>query len=382
MLPAQGMRPPLRPFQIEALDALARHSQTLCIAPTGSGKTRIIEEFSLLNASRILVISPLVALSRQLQERLSGSGIEATTGPDSSPPSCGKRSRAWILSPESLQNPRTIQVLSQWKPHLGVIDECHCIWDWGRSFRPSFATLPEDLRRLNLARTLWLTASLPIAARIDLQRRLPATLKVVDHFELQRNVRIRLEQVPLALRVERLRHWIGNHSESGILFAGTRANTEQLSRLLANWGRPALGYHAGLSSEERRSIETKIRCASRTMNSEVIVATSAFGMGMDYPHLRWVLYWQAPSSLLELIQGFGRAGRDHRQNSFAACFWDYSDFRAWEWSIRENPERRQELERGFDFFKSKTCRVTELSRHFSDKHFGPCGRCDVCESSA
>lgn len=372
------MTPPLRPFQVETLAALSRAPAVICIAPTGAGKTRIFEEFARARRARVLVISPLVALSRQLRDRLAARGIRATAGWTAGPPA-GDGSAVWVLSPETLAQPAAQARLRAWQPNLVVVDECHCIWSWGDSFRPAFATLPEIVSALRAPRSLWLSASLPLPAQRDLLARLPEGSERLNFFAIPTHLHLQFQRVLRADRPRALHHWLEAHTGPGILFAGTRANAERLTDWVRARGRPALRYHAGLAHEERLSLEAQIA----KQPPEIVIATSAFGMGMDYAHLGWSLFWQAPASLLELIQGIGRAGRDPTRKSVAGVLWDPTDFHGWDWIGRGSTQRREELAEAHRFFHTSRCRVSELQRAFRDEGGFPpeyrCGHCDHCD---
>src|SRR5262249_24821920 len=156
----------LRPFQQAALEALVHPGHVLCVAPTGSGKSLIYERAAQKPGRRTLLITPLVALARQQHERLSARAtatLGAGSGSQGPPP--GAESGIWLASPESLQSPRSLPALRRWRPDFLVVDECHCLWEWGESFRPAFRAIPGLLRELAIDSSLWLTATLPPEAR-------------------------------------------------------------------------------------------------------------------------------------------------------------------------------------------------------------------------
>jgi ATP-dependent DNA helicase RecQ len=148
--------------------------------------------------------------------------------------------------------------------------------------------------------------------------------------------------------------------------------------LIAATGKRTIAYHGGMSQEERKTAENLIS----NQFPEVIVATSAFGMGMDYPHLQYVVLWQAPLSLLSLVQIIGRVGRNPNQLGQALILWDEEDFRMIEWTIQDSQKRRKEVSDLLKFLSGSDCRRNALKWHFDKVHINqPCGRCDVCEQS-
>ncbi|MGZ3697107.1 MAG: DEAD/DEAH box helicase [Bdellovibrionota bacterium] len=352
----------LRPFQREALRALSAPAHLLCVAPTGSGKSLIFERHLLDRGGKMLLISPLVALARQQKERLLEAGLTESGA-------SGFR----ILCPESLQFESVAGQLRKWKPDFLVVDECHCFWEWGERFRPSYRLLPGLLKTLPISRSLWMTATLHPDARAQLRAALPSPLSELGGFDLPQSLQIRVIRVSWAHRASALLRWLELHPEPGILFVPTREMTERLSRLIEGYGREVLTYHAGMGKEERLALETKVRQGA----SCVVVATSAFGMGMDYSHLRWAALWCAPLSLSALAQAIGRVGRG--DSADAVVFWDEEDFRLCEWSVRGSEVRQRELLAVAKFLESRRCRRAGLKEYFDgEAQVAGCGRCDQC----
>ena len=374
---------PLRPFQAQALQALIQPAHVICVAPTGSGKSRIYETLITKKGLRALLISPLIALARQQAEKLSrlGANVLLSSGQTESKTTSevrrapGAETEVWIISPESLLNPARQNEIRRWAPDLLVVDECHCLWEWGDQFRPAFSSLPHLLKKHPIERSLWLTATLPPEARADLRAQLPTPIIEIGEFGIPPQFEINALQTPGPEKLETLVAWVQNQRQSGIIFVPTRASTDRICNVLTALGRRALRYHAGLSSEERRATELLIA----KQVPEVVVATSAFGMGMDHPHLSWVLLWQAPPSLLTLAQSVGRAGRNPRAPGRALVLWNNDDFRLFDWIVGNSDRRKADLVRVRHFLQSPSCRNLELKRYFDGEASGaPCGRCDRC----
>jgi ATP-dependent DNA helicase RecQ len=371
----------LRPFQKAALEALhpnpTRPSHLLCIAPTGAGKSLIYEKAAARERRRTLLVTPLVALARQQFQTLQRLGIQTTLGVRGSsqgPPK--SESGAWIVSPESLTFPTKEKILQIWKPNFMVVDECHCLWEWGETFRPAFSILPDLLRKHAISQSLWLTATLPFEARLSLREKLPKPLLEIGAFELPIRLRLTVKKISLQDRASYIFEWLKSQNGPGIVFVSTREATTRISRLMSALGRTVVTYHGGMSIEERKNVETLISQGI----PDTVVATSAFGMGMNYQHLKFVILWQAPTSLLSLVQTIGRVGRNPDLDNHALVLWEPEDFRLLEWTVKHSKKRRDDMIQLFDFLVSPSCRRDFLKTYFdrSPLNFSNCSLCDNC----
>ena len=372
----------LRAFQQDALKVILRAAPApehlLCIAPTGSGKSLIYEKTLQNTGWKTLLITPLIALARQQHQKLTRLGIPTllTSGqpnPHPTPPQSG----AWIMSPESLQYPSKWQIIGQWKPDFLVVDECHCLWEWGESFRPAFKEIPQLLERVpSIRKSLWLTATLPHAARSELRSFFSTPLIEQGEFNLPHSLHLSLKNVGFENRLQALLDWILSEPTPAIVFVPTRESTEKLARVIRAAGKNVVTYHGGMSSEERKNTEALIQ----NQIPQIIVSTSAFGMGMDYTHLNRVILWQIPTSILSLVQIIGRVGRGNNSQGRALCLWDLDDFKMMEWSIRGLARRRSEIEELFEFYSTAQCRRSALRKYF-EPNSNPiqCKQCDWCE---
>lgn len=370
----------LRPFQSQAIHFLSGTRRSgegihlLCIAPTGSGKSRIFEELSRTKGWRVLLITPLIALARQQAERFRALGIKVAclTGQEGSPE---PDTRVWISSPEHFRSDSFRSAIHAFKPQLIVVDEAHCVCSWGRRFRPEYGELPERVRAFSGQRTLWLTATPPRGLEDRLRRTLGEGFAVQGSFELPDGLRLAFAQVEGAERLELFLNWNALLiKEPRFVFAFTRKLAERLALAAGS----ALVYHAGLSPEERRGLEARIR----TGKPELIIATSAFGMGMDYSHLQQALLWEPPESLLSLTQLLGRVGRG-RGGGRALALWSYEDFSRLRNWLGKTEAERQEIDACRDFYTSRSCRRQSLRSYFASGRGdfadgAACGLCDCC----
>lgn len=320
----------LRPFQAEALRSLRSPSIHLILtAPTGAGKGVVLEELARDPGERILLITPLIALARQQTRRFSGAGVRVHSSVGRGPgfdPGPGPENQVWILSPESVILPERTDRILRWKPTLIAIDEAHCLEEWGDFFRPAYSSLVTWIREVGAGRTLWMSATFPKSLAERLERQIPGPWERQGSFALPDTLTVRIERRPYAKRVEDVRKTVLEKSSPGILFVGTRRASENYARLLKDQHTALIPYHAGMSDEERRAIEGLLESTREGISSPSVVATNAFGMGMDFPQLEWALLAQAPLSLLALMQAVGRVGRSGRPG-LAEIYWAEEDFR-------------------------------------------------------
>ncbi len=308
----------LRPGQEEAIMAVLRGRDTLAIMPTGSGKSAIYQIAGGLLGGLTLVISPLIALQRDQVESLGGmnSGIAVELN---SALSDSRREqvldevrdgeiRFLFLAPEQLQNDDTVTALKAANPTLVVVDEAHCISEWGHDFRPDYLHLGPKIADLGRPAILGLTATAAPRVQGEIVERLgmenprlvvrdfdrPNIHLAVRHFRDDDEKRAALLDAIVA------------REKPGIVYAARRRDTEEIAEALRDRGIPARAYHAGLKASERDAIQD----AFMTDELEVIVATIAFGMGIDKANVRFVWHYDISDSLDSYYQEIGRAGRD------------------------------------------------------------------------
>lgn len=394
----------LRPFQREAIEALLRpQGRVLLIAPTGGGKSLCYQLPALALRGTALVVSPLVALMEDQVRGLLSRGIPATFFASTLPGDENARRLAALrrgevklvyAAPERLAHVGLISALAEVGTSLVAIDEAHCIVQWGHDFRPDYLRIGEALQKLRPARMIACTATATRAARAEIIRRLGWDTRAVT--TVARGI-VRPNLSLAVRRVKGKREAIEATSRAleaalsgpgaGIVYAATRKAAEEIGRSLRAKNFDAPVYHGGTSPEERARISADF--AAR--KTRVLVATNAFGMGVDRPDVRIVVHAQAPASLDAYYQEVGRAGRDGRP-ARGLLLVSRSDLALRRRLTALGPEgqpaspedagrARARLAALVRFAEGKVCRQASLLRHFGDddpKAPLSCGLCDVC----
>lgn len=310
----------LRPFQKEALQALSDPSirHVVCISPTGSGKTRIIEEWVRRTKKKTLFLSPLVALNSQQKKRFEVLGLDS-----------------WIevRTPESLESTKSGFRVQDYDH--AVVDECHTIYEWGETFRPALRRVPALIAPL---KTLLLTATLPQRYEYQLRKELISPLKTIGQFSFNEKVTIQTLQVTWSERLDFIHQCSGLLGRVGVIFCNSRNWCERIQRYLQSRGLSASFYHAGLSREERLIIENKMRSGQ----TSVLVSTVAFGLGMHVPQIKWGMSWGFPGSFLTLAQMMGRVGRSSEGGRFY-FLWSWEDELVWKRKYDKTPSSQYEF---------------------------------------
>jgi ATP-dependent DNA helicase RecQ len=321
----------LRPGQREAVEA-ALTSDTVAVLASGTGKTAIYETVAHLLGGPTLVISPTIALQRDQVQGLREHGHRATAV--SSARTEGARAKALedfaagrldmlLIAPEQLGNAEVVEALDRAHPTLLVVDEAHCVSEWGHSFRPDYLLIGSAVERLHHPRVLALTATAAPRVRRDIVERLGMRdPKIVvgnaDRPEIWLGARLFAGNRE---RDEALVEAALGVDGAVIVYAPTHRRCAELAEALTAAGRPASVYHAGLPTKQRRQTADDFLCA----RADTIVATSAFGMGIDRPDVRAVLHAAPPTSVDEYFQEAGRAGRDG-EPARAELFFRLEDF--------------------------------------------------------
>lgn len=354
----------LRAFQKQAIEALEDPIHLIVQAPTGSGKSFIFQESTRRFGFRTILFSPLIALSRQQGERARALGIPTwvQAGGQSDPPPKKATDPVglWILSPEILNLPRNskmIRAINQWQPDLLVMDECHCLWEWGESFRPAFQKIPKLLFETHIPRSVWLTATLSPTAHKHLKDQLPRNQKSIGQFQLPKNLSLQELKIPLLDRIQMIHRLIQKEDSFGMIFTQTRDRSEWLWKLFSS--DQLMGfYHAGMSKEERKNMEAQIR----QKKTRWIIATSAFGLGMDFSHFQTCIIFECPASMTSLAQFLGRVGRGDQKGK-GYFFWENQDFIRLR-SLVKTQHQKEELKKTFQILNRDESFQKRIYRYF------------------
>jgi ATP-dependent DNA helicase RecQ len=325
----------LRPGQEEAIRAVLDGRDTLVVQPTGSGKSAIYQIAGLLIDGATLIVSPLIALQKDQVDSLDANNIAAAAALNSTQPASEIREELEkvedgelefiFLAPEQLRKPETIESLRAANVSLFVVDEAHCVSQWGHDFRPDYLRIGAVAEALGHPCILALTATAAARVRDEIVDRLGMRRPEIFIRGFDRpNIYLRVDRFNTeAEKRDALVRRVRWSDKPGIVYTGTRKAAEQIMQALAVEEIDALFYHGGLKAQDRRAMQEKFMGGG----ADVMVATNAFGMGVDKPDIRFVYHYDAPDSLDSYYQEIGRAGRDG-ENADAVLFYRKEDIGA------------------------------------------------------
>jgi len=372
------------------MEAVLERRDSLVVLPTGGGKSLCFQAPALVRPGLAVVVSPLISLMKDQVDALVGNGVPAVlynssvTPPEKAAVVAGLRAgryRLLYVSPERLVGDGSesfLALLASCGVSFVAVDEAHCISQWGHDFRPEYRQLARLRQRLPGISVHAYTATATARVRLDIATQ----LGLVDPVELigsfdRPNLVYRV--LPRATLKRQLLDTLARHrQEAGIIYCTSRREVDALAAWLTAEGTPALPYHAGLAEAER----TRNQDAFTAERIDVIVATVAFGMGIDRSNVRFVVHAGAPRSVEHYQQESGRAGRDGLE---AECLLIYSaaDFMKWRVMLERNGELTEAntaLLRHMERYAATVgCRHRHLAEYFGDRYAKDnCGACDYC----
>ena len=379
-----------RPGQEEIVNAVTRGENVLAIMPTGGGKSLCFQLPALARNGLTVVISPLIALMRDQVRGLKEAGVVAgalTSGntqeeTDAVFASLDNGSlKLLYMAPERLAAGGIIGMLRRANVQMIAVDEAHCVSQWGHDFRPDYLRIGELRRNLDVPLAAF-TATADAETQQEIVTRLfdgaaPSTfLRGFDRPNI--HLAFAAKDGP---RAQVLDFAAARKSQSGIVYCGTRAKTETLAQALSAAGHSACFYHGGMAAEDRRYVEGRFAVE----DGLIVVATVAFGMGVDKPDIRWVVHADLPKSIESYYQEIGRAGRDGGPAETLTLY-GADDIRLRRSQIDEGlapPERRTadhgRLNALLGLAEALECRRKNLLGYFGETEIN-CGTCDLCDS--
>jgi ATP-dependent DNA helicase RecQ len=377
-----------RDGQLEIIETLLGGGDAFAVMPTGAGKSLCYQLPAILSARKTIIVSPLVALMDDQVAALRQNGVGASK--IHSHQSYDENADQWrafassgpqllYMSPERLMQPRMLQALQNQSVGMFVVDEAHCISKWGAAFRPEYEALSQLKTLFPDAQIAAFTATADEATRQDIVQKLSdencrVFVKGFDRPNLSLAV---LPKEKLKTRLVDLLE--PRRGQSGIVYCLSRKDTDEIAAVLSAKGFQALAYHAGKDGDYRREAQNRFM----TEDGLIMVATIAFGMGIDKPDIRFVVHASLPSSMEAFYQEIGRAGRDG-EPAETILFYSMQDFIKRQNMIFDGEGEGEfklleykRLEALLGYCEATTCRRMSILTYF-DETSAPCGNCDNC----
>ena len=380
-----------RPQQAEIIDTVMAGHDCLVLMPTGGGKSVCFQIPAILREGLTVVISPLIALMKDQVEALRVNGIKAAFL-NSTLSAVEQDQVMWqakvgelkllYIAPERLFSGNTFEYLREWKVSLFAIDESHCISSWGHDFRPEYRQLSALKKYFPDVPVIALTATADRVTRRDI-------LKQIGIEEAQTFVasfdrpNLSLNVLPGRKRIQQIQSFLTKHNgQAGIIYCLSRKGTETVAASLQKAGFRVEYYHAGLAADKR----SRVQDLFLRDDIQIIVATIAFGMGIDKSNVRWVIHYNLPSNVESFYQEIGRAGRDGSPSD-TVLFYSYMDIITRQEMITNSDQSAEQkellnakLDRMKQYAEADICRRRILLSYFNEAVDHDCGNCDVCQN--
>ena len=378
-----------RPLQEDIITRTIEGKDSFVLMPTGGGKSICFQIPALFLDGLTIVVSPLISLMKDQVQALKSNGIKADFFNSSISPkeenevinkAINGEIQLLYLSPEKL-----ISIRNTWLKQLNIklvaIDEAHCVSMWGHDFRPEYTQLKIFRNSLPNIPFMALTATADKSARKDIENQLGLknSKLFISSFD-RKNLSIEVRgQVEKKKKLQEIASFINRKkNESGIIYCLSRKNTEEVASYLKKEGHSVAFYHAGMNHEERENTQTDFI----NDDTKIVVATIAFGMGIDKSNVRYVIHYNLPKNLEGYYQEIGRAGRDGLPSE-TMLYYNMRDFVLYsqfaDGGANANMQK-EKLNRMLQFTEAKSCRRKILLSYFGEHLSENCGNCDVCHN--